>query len=105
MMRSGKPVEVTGLAAVAVWVHNALSTQKYCHEMHGFGYGSALLELTGQSWSSDTKEAEIHRLVEACLIQSPYILGASVENIVQNVDMLCFDVRVRTIYGEEIVHV
>lgn len=96
----GRPVEVTGAAAVKVWCWKALHTDRYRHEIYTWDYGSEIGALIGQAYSSEVKESEAARYVQEALTASPYV--SSVKDISTSFagDQLTISCTVVTIYGE-----
>lgn len=101
IFRRGKPVIVSGLEAVKVWIWNALKNERYRYEHHTRAYGSELERLIGQTFTGDLKRAEAIRYFREALEPNPYITG--VENVTIELSEAGMTITgtVKTVYGSE----
>lgn len=79
---TGEPVIVEGLPAVMSWAWRALHTERFLSEIYSADYGNEIMNLAGQQWIREVKEAEAVRYVRECLQQHPNI--SDIENGVAN---------------------
>lgn len=70
---TGEPVIVEGLPAVMSWAWRALHTERFLSEIYSADYGNEILNLAGQQWIREVKEAEALRYVRECLQQHPNV--------------------------------
>lgn len=92
---------VEGSEAVKVWAWNALKTPRYQYSTHSWFYGHDFNELIGQRYSEEYVEAQIHSMVEECLLVNQDIL--EVTDIVYELEEehLKTSCRLVTTFGEE----
>ena len=96
----GRPVEVTGVEAVRVWIWKALKTARFHHDIYTWDYGCEAESLIGKAFTAQVKESEAVRYVREALAPNPYIrvvLQAQVSFQGTRLEIAC---RVSTIYGE-----
>ncbi|MCI9576972.1 MAG: DUF2634 domain-containing protein [Clostridiales bacterium] len=100
IFQDGKPLEVTGLEAVKVWIWKALHTARYQYEAYTWDYGNELESLIGSDFSDELKQSEAIRYVKEALEICPYI--ERVEQVKVNFEDSTFTIscKVQTIYGE-----
>lgn len=100
IFQDGKPLEVTGLEAVKVWIWKALHTARYQYEAYTWDYGNELESLIGSDFSDELKQSEAIRYVKEALEICPYI--ERVEQVKANFEDSTFTIscKVQTIYGE-----
>lgn len=96
----GRPVEVTGAAAVKVWCWKALHTDRYRHEIYTWDYGSEIGALIGQAYTTDIKQSEAARYIREALEINPYVSSVDNINVSFAGDQLTISCTVVTIYGE-----
>lgn len=101
----GRPVTVTGAAAVAVWCWKALKTVRYRHDVYTFDFGSEAEELIGKAYSGEVKRSEAMRCVRETLLVSPYVTGVGEIAVTFAGDTLTVQCTVTTVYGEVELHV
>ena len=97
-------MEVTGLAAVKVWIWKALHTARYRYGAYTWDYGNELEELIGSDVSDELKQSEAIRYVKEALEICPYI--ERVEQVKVNFEDSTFTMscKVQTKYGEVEIH-
>ena len=57
----GRPVEVTGVEAVRVWIWKALKTARFHHDIYTWDYGCEAESLIGKAFTAQVKESEAVR--------------------------------------------
>lgn len=100
IFRQGKPVEVTGKAAVQVWIWKALRTDRFRYEIYTWAYGSEFGGLIGQTYTDTLKRAEAPRYLRECLLINPYITAVKNINVEFEKGRLYVSGTAQTIYGE-----
>lgn len=98
----GRPVEVTGAAAVKVWCWKALHTERFRHEIYSWDYGCEIGSLIGQAYTSEVKESEAARYVREALTVNPYVSAVKDISTSFSGEQLTVGCTVVTIYGEEV---
>ena len=53
----GRPVEVTGLEAVTVWIWKALKTARFHHDIYTWDYGCEAESLIGKAFTARSRRA------------------------------------------------
>jgi len=96
----GKPVEVTGAAAVKVWCWKALHTVRFRHEIYTWDFGCEAESLIGQAYTTDIKQSEAARYIREALEINPYVSSVDNINVSFAGDQLTINCTVVTIYGE-----
>ena len=100
IFQDGKPLEVTGLEAVKVWIWKALHTARYQYEAYTWDYGNELESLIGSDLSEELKQSEAVRYVKEALEICPYVEQvehAQVSFAGSEFPIFC---KVQTKYGE-----
>lgn len=105
LFRQGSPVIVEGLEAVKVWACKALLTARARYEIYSWNYGSELETLIGQDYSDNLRQAEASRYIREALQINPYITRVTVGNVSFSAGTLALSVNLKTVYGEETIHV
>lgn len=96
----GRPLVVTGAAAVKVWCWKALHTDRFRHEIYTWDYGSEIGSLIGQAYTAEVKESEAARYVREALLISPYVTAIKEITTSFSGEQLTVSCTVETIYGE-----
>ena len=96
----GRPVEVTGVEAVRVWIWKALKTARFHHDIYTWDYGCEAESLIGKAFTAQVKESEAVRYVREALAPNPYIREVLQAQVSFQGTMLEIACRVSTIYGE-----
>ena len=96
----GRPVEVTGLEAVTVWIWKALKTARFHHDIYTWDYGCEAESLIGKAFTAQVKESEAVRYVREALAPNPYITDVRQVYVSFQGTKLTISCQVSTIYGE-----
>ena len=96
----GRPVEVTGVEAVKVWIWNALKTARFHHDIYTWDYGCEAESLIGKAFTAQVKESEAVRYVREALAPNPYIKDVRQVDVSFQGTKLTISCQVSTIYGE-----
>ena len=96
----GRPVEVTGLEAVTVWIWKALKTARFHHDIYTWDYGCEAESLIGKAFTAQVKESEAVRYVLEALAPNPYITDVRQVDVSFQGTKLTISCQVSTIYGE-----
>ena len=96
----GRPVEVTGLEAVTVWIWKALKTARFHHDIYTWDYGCEAESLIGKAFTAQVKESEAVRYVREALAPNPYITDVRQVDVSFQGTKLTISCQVSTIYGE-----
>lgn len=96
----GRPVEVTGLEAVTVWIWKALKTARFHHNIYTWDYGCEAESLIGKAFTAQVKESEAVRYVREALAPNPYITDVRQVDVSFQGTKLTISCQVSTIYGE-----
>ena len=96
----GRPVEVTGLEAVTVWIWKALKTARFHHDIYTWGYGCEAESLIGKAFTAQVKESEAVRYVREALAPNPYITDVRQVDVSFQGTKLTISCQVSTSYGE-----
>ena len=96
----GRPVEVTGLEAVTVWIWKALKTARFHHDIYTWDYGCEAESLIGKAFTAQVKESEAVRYVREALAHNPYITDVRQVDVSFQGTKLTISCQVSTIYGE-----
>lgn len=99
VLRDGRPVEVTGIEYVKVWVEKALRTVKNSLIYAGTGYGSEHHSLIGQNFHPDFSRAEYERMIREALLQNDAITQVANFAFSQDGERLSIAFDVTSIYG------
>lgn len=104
IFQDGKPLEVTGLEAVKVWIWKALHTARYQYDAYTWDYGNELESLIGSDLSEELKQSEAIRYVKEALEVCPYV--EQVEPVQVSFEGSVFTIfcKVQTKYGEVEIH-
>lgn len=94
------PVVLKGNKALQIWIHKALLTNRYEHEIYSWGYGTELINLIGQKFSRGLTESEAFRFIKDSLLINPYILDVKNRGVSFDDDEVGIKIDVETIYGE-----
>lgn len=94
-------IKVSGVEALKVWAHNALTTPRYRYEIFSDDYGSELFDLISWSNSPEYIESEARRMVEECVTVHPAITGISDFVARYDGDRLELSFTLETEYGSE----
>lgn len=105
LFSGGKPLTVTGAAAVKVWIWKALMTARTRYDVYSWDYGSEVESLIGQAFTPAVKQSEGVRYVREALMINPYIRAVRQVDVTFQADDLTISCEVETIYGEVRVHV
>ncbi len=98
-LRDGRPMEVTGVDAILVWVYHAIKTPRYCWGIFPHSYGCELNALIGRGFSVDATASEITRVITEALEMSDYITSVNVADLTLVEDTVSATVTIQTIYG------
>ena len=96
----GRPVEVTGLEAVTVWIWKALKTARFHHDIYTWDYGCEAESLIGKAFTAQVKESEAVRYVREALAPNPYITDVRQVDVSFQGTKFTISCQVSTIYGE-----
>ena len=96
----GRPVEVTGLEAVTVWIWKALKTARFHHDIYTWDYGCEAESLIGKAFTAQVKESEAVRYVREALAPNPYITDVRQVDVSFQGTKLTISCQVSTSYGE-----
>ena len=96
----GRPVEVTGLEAVTVWIWKALKTARFHHDIYTWDYGCEAESLIGKAFTAQVKESEAVRYVREALAPNPSITDVRQVDVSFQGTKLTISCQVSTIYGE-----
>jgi len=96
----GRPVEVTGVEAVRVWIWKALKTARFRHDIYTWDYGCEAESLIGRAFTAQVKESEAARYVREALAPNPYITDVRQVEVTFQDTGLEISCQVSTIYGE-----
>ena len=96
----GRPVEVTDLEAVTVWIWKALKTARFHHDIYTWDYGCEAESLIGKAFTAQVKESEAVRYVREALAPNPYITDVRQVDVSFQGTKLTISCQVSTIYGE-----
>lgn len=96
----GRPVEVTGVEAVKVWIWKALKTARFHHDIYTWDYGCEAESLIGKAFTAQVKESEAVRYVREALAPNPYIKDVRQVDVSFQGTKLTISCQVSTIYGE-----
>ena len=96
----GRPVEVTGVEAVKVWIWKALKTARFHHDIYTWDYGCEAESLIGKAFTAQVKESEAARYVREALAPNPYITDVRQVDVSFQGTKLTISCQVSTIYGE-----
>ena len=96
----GRPVEVTGLEAVTVWIWKALKTARFHHDIYTWDYVCEAESLIGKAFTAQVKESEAVRYVREALAPNPYITDVRQVDVSFQGTKLTISCQVSTIYGE-----
>ena len=96
----GRPVEVTGVEAVKVWIWKALKTARFHHDIYTWDYGCEAESLIGKAFTAQVKESEAVRYVREALAPNPYITDVRQVDVSFQGTKLTISCQVSTIYGE-----
>lgn len=102
--QDGKPLEVTGLEAVKVWIWKALHTERYRWDAYTWDYGNELTGLIGSDLSEELKQAEAVRYVREALEICLYVERVEQTDVTFGDGSMHITCRVQTEYGEVDVH-
>lgn len=96
----GRPVEVTGVEAVKVWIWKALKTARFHHDIYTWDYGCEAESLIGKAFTAQVKESEAVRYVREALAPNHYIKDVRQVDVSFQGTKLTISCQVSTIYGE-----
>lgn len=96
---------IEGNEAIKIWVYKCIKTNRYEHEIYGWGYGTELSELIGQKYSKGLTESEASRYIKEALLVNQYILDVNIKDTKFTDDLLSVNIEISTIYGEVEVNV
>ena len=98
--RSGKPLYVTGAAAVLVWAWNCIHTERFAHDVFSRDYGQDLAGLIGQPYGDEVRQSEAIRKLREALLINPYITAVDQVSVTFEGSRLTICCSLTTIYGE-----
>lgn len=98
--RSGKPLYVTGAAAVLVWAWNCIHTERFAHDVFTSDYGQDLAGLIGQPYGDEVRQSEAIRKLREALLINPYITAVDQVSVTFEGSRLAISCSLTTIYGE-----
>ena len=98
--RSGKPLYVTGAAAVLVWAWNCIHTERFAHDVFSRDYGQDLAGLIGQPYGDEVRQSEAIRKLREALLINPYITAVDQVSVTFEGSRLTISCSLTTIYGE-----
>lgn len=98
--RSGKPLYVTGAAAVLVWAWNCIHTERFAHDVFSRDYGQDLAGLIGQPYGDEVRQSEAIRKLREALLINPYITAVDQVSVTFEGSRLAISCSLTTIYGE-----
>lgn len=98
--RSGKPLYVTGAAAVLVWAWNCIHTERFAHDVCTSDYGQDLAGLIGQPYGDEVRQSEAIRKLREALLINPYITAVDQVSVTFEGSRLTISCSLTTIYGE-----
>lgn len=101
----GKPLTVTGAAAVKVWIWKTLMSARFRHSVYSWDYGNEVESLIGRPFTLAVKRSEAVRYVREALMTNPYIRDVRQAEVTFADDDLTIGCEVDTIYGEVSVYV
>jgi len=97
----GLPYLVEKNEALKIWIHKALSTERFRYTAYDADYGSETDTLTGKNYNTDIIHSELKRMIVETLMCNPYIeeLNNWKFEAERNRVRITFDVT--TVYGTE----
>lgn len=101
----GRPVIVSGVQAVKVWIWKAIKTARFRHDIYTWDFGCEAEALAGQPFTPAVKESEAVRYIKEALAPNPYITAVQQVDVTFSGAQLTISCTVSTIYGEVEVNV
>lgn len=103
VMENGKPVTVSGVDALNVWIEKILRTQLNRYEIYtDTGYGTNIEDLIiGKGYSTAFVQSELKREIETALLQNEDITEVKSISLSREKDLLTVEIALETVYGEE----
>jgi hypothetical protein len=95
----GRPVVITGVKAVKVWIWKALKTVRARWEIYTWNFGCEVETLIGQPYSVELKRAEAIRYIRESIEINPYITNISNIRVEFEQGNLSIFISVSTVYG------
>lgn len=77
VLQNGRPMIVTGAAAVRMWIMKTLLTERYRYLAYSWAYGHEFDALVGESLSPEARKAEAERYLEEALTVNPHVTGVT----------------------------
>lgn len=96
---------VEGKEALKVWIHKAILTNRFEHEVFSWDYGTELITLIGQKFSRGLTESEAFRYIKEALMINPYITDISNRSVSFSDDIVTINISVDSVYGEVAINV
>ena len=102
-MENGKPVTVSGVDALKVWIEKILRTQLNRYEIYtDTGYGANIEDLViGKGYSTAFVQSELKREIETALLRNEDITEIKSISLSREKDLLTVEIALETVYGEE----
>lgn len=103
VMENGKPVTVSSVDALNVWIEKILRTQLNRYEIYtDTGYGTNIEDLIiGKGYSTAFVQSELKREIETALLQNEDITEVKSISLSREKDLLTVEIALETVYGEE----
>lgn len=98
--KNGKPVTVSGLPALKIWIEKALRTARYRFPIYSHAYGNEIEDLIGIGLPISVLESEIKRAIKEALIYDDRIVDVTDFSISFSGDKLQVTFRVDSIFGD-----
>lgn len=101
LLKDGRPYLITGNEALKVWIYKALhpQTQLFKYNAYSDNYGNEFMNLISRFVNTDTKRAELQRIITEALLVNPYILNLSEFKFSQIGSKMTIEFTVQTVYG------
>lgn len=101
-MKNGKPVVLTGIDALKLWIQKCIRTQLNRYSIYkGRQYGANVEDLVfGKSYNFDFAESELRREIETALLQNEDIQSMSSFSVKRVGSTLDISLTLITVYGK-----
>lgn len=100
ILKNGRPLIVTGTAAVKIWIYKALETARYKYRAYSRSFGQEYDTLIGRGYVNALIKVEAERLTREALFIHPDITAITNFTVeLLNESTLKMDFEVSTTYG------
>lgn len=105
ILKNSEFLIVEGNEALKVWIHKALLTKRFKHEIYSWDFGSELETLVNKEFTKDVVRLEAERFISEALLINEYIISIKDVEVDFNDDVLNVKFNAETIYGEVVLNV